>query len=239
MLKFHLKKTFSTILFLGVLTACVKVPKSKEGKLYRSENPTLALSTDTILEQNNPQSLDLGKHQLYIDTTRNSENYKKLINWRLNRKVKKVYSGSGNEIDSKAHSYEIQFRSFPKTWISLEKLNVNFVIYAPCDGYNTIVDLNEGEVHFFFRMESQVQKICDIKRMNDSRIELFLETDCAEYTLETSNFSITPTASDHVFLITYKSMEWFVTALENVIEFDMVVNHCPIMKRDEYDGFDQ
>ena len=51
-------------------------PEKAENK--PTEIPDLKVDLDTILEKNNPKNLDLSKHQLFIDTTRNSETFNSL-----------------------------------------------------------------------------------------------------------------------------------------------------------------
>ena len=46
---------------------------------YSQENSNFRIEVDTIIEKNSPGNLNLEKHQLFIDTTRNS-NYYKILN---------------------------------------------------------------------------------------------------------------------------------------------------------------
>ena len=56
---------------------------------------------------------------------------------------------------------------------------------------------------------------------------------------EKTELTIKPTEFENVYLLTYSFGKWFVTPTEKVTEFNIVVNHCPTMKRDEFNGFDK
>ncbi|GLB47988.1 hypothetical protein Y10_03560 [Neptunitalea sp. Y10] len=66
-----------TVTCIGILIIVSK----QTPLLNASKNEVSQVIIDTILEKNTPANLDLTKHQLYIDTTRTSENFQKLINW--------------------------------------------------------------------------------------------------------------------------------------------------------------
>ena len=85
-------RRFSFILSILFLTICcteLKKSESSQGeettKILSKADQTQTLFEeaveDTIVERNTPSSLDLSKHQIFIDTTRNSIFYKNIKNW--------------------------------------------------------------------------------------------------------------------------------------------------------------
>ena len=212
-------------------------PESTEIKT--SERPAWKVDLDTILETNNPKNLDLSKHQLFIDTTRNSETFKKLINWKPNRMDNDAISYHEKEIAKKHKPIKIDLKQFPRQWISLKKLHNEFVIYEPCDGNTTAFEINESSVLFFYQLEPDADLISELRKITENEIELELRTVPQKTETEKTELTIKPTEFENVYLLTYSFGEWYVTPKEKVSEFDIVVNHCPTMKRMEFKGFDK
>ncbi|MFC0519256.1 hypothetical protein ACFFGL_00990, partial [Mesonia maritima] len=122
-----------------VLTLLVSSICNGQNKPYQT------IEVDTILEKNSPTNLDLEKHQLFIDTTANS-NYHKVLS---NRKTQK---------------YE--------TWTVIRKLADNqFVIYDRSDGMDPIIQLNNKKLIFDGVHEQTTYKIESKKIIND-KIEI-------------------------------------------------------------------
>ena len=112
-----------------------------------------------------PKNLDFSKHQLFIDTTRNSETYEKLTNWEPNRMDNDAISYYEKEIAKKHRPIKINLKDFPRNWISLKKLNNEFVVYKPCDGNTTAFEINESSVLFFYQIEPDADLISAVKKL--------------------------------------------------------------------------
>ena len=56
--------------------------------------------------KNNPKNLDLTKHQLFIDTTRNSDFYKAYFNWNPHKFDKQATEYYIKEISKKQHHFK-------------------------------------------------------------------------------------------------------------------------------------
>jgi hypothetical protein len=227
----------SAIRFFVVRDKYEHEPERTEFKT--SEIPAWRVDLDTILEKNNPKNLDLTKHQLFIDTTRNSENFKKLINWKPNQMDNDAISYHLKEIAKKHKPIKIDLKQFPRHWISLKKLNSEFVIYEPCDGHTTAFEINENSILFSYQLEPDADLISELRKITESEIELALKTVPQKTETETTELIIMPTEFKNVYLLTYSFGEWYVTPKEKVSEFDIIVNHCPTMKRMEFKGFDK
>ncbi|MGE5943274.1 MAG: hypothetical protein ACM31G_02935 [Flavobacteriales bacterium] len=234
-----MRKTIYITLILGILISCKQKKEPKQAENKPTEIPAWEIDLDTILERNNPKSLDLTKNQLFIDTTRNSEFYEKLINWKPNRMDNDAISYHEKEIAKKHKPIKIDLKDFPRHWISLKKINNEFVIYEPCDGNTTAFEINESSVLFFYQLEPDADLISGVKKMTENEISLELRTVPQKTETEKTELTIKPTEINNVYLLTYSFGEWYVTTTEKVSEFNIIVNHCPTMKRMEFNGFDK
>ena len=102
------------------------------------------ISKDTIIERNNPKSLDLSKHQIFIDTTRNSEFYKKLKNWTKSELDIKEITNSSKKHNVRFPEKLINLKIIPNYFISLRKLNNEFILYDRCDGIEQRYEITEN-----------------------------------------------------------------------------------------------
>ncbi|TRZ43330.1 hypothetical protein DMZ48_10685 [Robertkochia solimangrovi] len=221
------------------MVSCKEKTKSEKEENKPTEIAAWKVDLDTILEKNNPKNLDLSKHQLFIDTTRNSENFEKLVNWKPNRLDNDAIVYHEKEISKKHKPIMIDLKQFPKHWISLKKLNNEFVIYEPCDGNTTAFEINKSSVLFFYQLEPDADLIAGLKKITENEISLELRTIPQKTETEKTELTIKPTEIENVYLLTYSFGKWYVTPKEKVSEFDIVVNHCPTMKRMEFNGFDK
>ena len=238
-----MRKTIYIVLLLGILLSCKQKTEPKKTENKSTEIPVWKIDLDTILEKNNPKNLDLSKHQLYIDTTRNSEIYNKLSNWKLNRNDNDAISYYEKEISKKHKLIKIDLKDFPRHWISLKKLNNEFVIYEPCDGQTPSYSINETSVVFVHQLEGDADLISEIKNLGENEISLELRTIPQKTESEKAELTIKPTEFKNVYELTYSFDDiinkQFVTPNEKVSEFDIIVNHCPTRKRMEFNGFDK
>ncbi|AFM04725.1 hypothetical protein Fleli_2353 [Bernardetia litoralis DSM 6794] len=204
--------------------------------------PIWKIGQDSILEKNNPQNLDLTKHQLFIDTTRNSDFYKAYFDWKPNFSDKGGTEYYLKEISKKYKPKKISLGNFPKTWISLKRLNNEFVIYDKCDGISPRYFIDKSSVNFY-AIESDSDMIYKLINISKDEIEIELRTIPLKSKTEKAIFSIGKTEYKNVFLLKYiyddREYKELVTPLERVSEFDLVVNNCVRTKRMEFQGFDK
>tara|TARA_R110002126_G_scaffold259518_1_gene402473 strand:- start:2062 stop:2781 length:720 start_codon:yes stop_codon:yes gene_type:complete len=238
-----MRKAIYITLILGILISCKQRKESKQVENKLAEIPAWKIDLDTILERNNPKSLDLTKHQLFIDTTRNSENYEKVINWKPNRMDNDAISYYEKEISKKHKKKKVYLKGFPRYWISLKKLNNEFVIYEPCDGNTPSYEFNENSVLFYHQIETDADLVSELKKLRENEIALELNTIPQKTKSEKAELTIKPTEFKNVYELTYSFdkvvSKQFVTPKNNVSEFDIIVNNCPKMKRREFKGFDK
>ncbi len=234
-----MRKTVYILLILGFLASCKQKIEQNQTENKLTEIPVWKVDLDTILERNNPKNLDLSKHQLFTDTTRNSEFYQKYADWKPNKLDNDAISYHINEISKKHKPKKIEFGKFPKQWVTLKKLNNEFVVYDPCDGNTTSIELTEKAVLFYYQLEPDADMIFELRKLTDNSIELELRAVPQKIKSEKTELSIKPTEWENVYLMTYSFGKWYVTPKEKVSEFELIVNHCPTTKRMEYNGFDK
>jgi hypothetical protein len=236
-------KTIYITLILGILISCKQEKEPNQAENKPTGIPAWKIDLDTILERNNPKSLDLMKHQLFIDTTRNSEIYKKIISWKLNRSDNDAISYYEKEISKKYKPIKVDLKDFPRHWISLKKLNNEFVIYEPCDGQTPSYAINETSIVFVHQLEGDADLISKLKKLSGNEIEVELNTIPQKTKSEKAELTIKPTEFENVYELTYSfdnvMSKQFVTPNNKASEFDIIVNHCPKRKRMEFNGFDK
>jgi len=211
----------------------------KKHKDIQSKVLSWKVDLDSILERTDPRTLDLNKHQLFIDTTRNSEFYQKYSERKLNKHENRIVEQYFNEISKKYKPKKIDIGKFSKQWVSLKKLNNKFVIYDPCDGNTLSYEITENAVIFYHQLESDLDVIFNLDKLSCNSIELELRTTQEKIKSEKPTLSIKPTGLENVYLLTYNMEKQFVTPREKVSKFDLVVNHCPKIKAAEFNGFDK
>lgn len=221
-----------------------KIEKSVEKQTGTSETkiPIWKLGQDSILEKNDPKNLDLTKHQLFIDTTRNSKFYKSYFNWNPHKFDKQATEYYIKEISKKHKPKNISIVNFPDTWITLEKLNNEFVVYDKCDGISTRYFIDKNSVNLY-NIEADADVIHSLKKLTDTGIEIEIRTIPQKSNSEKGVFSIRKTKYEYVYLLTRDYGDWksksLVTPLKDIDKFDLVVNNCVQTKRMEFRGFDK
>lgn len=220
----------------------IKKTTKKQTKISESKMPLWKIERDSILERNNPENLDLTKHQLFIDTTRNSDFYKAFFNWNPHKFDKQATEYYIKEISKKYKPKNISIGSFPDTWVTLEKLNNEFVIYDKCDGISTRYFIDKKSVNMY-NIEADSDAIYNLKKLTDNEIVIEIRTIPQKSKSEKGIFSVKKTNYDYVYLLTRDYGNWvskdLVTPLEHLNKFDLVVNNCVNTKRMEFSGFDK
>jgi hypothetical protein len=197
---------------------------------------------DTILERNNPNSLDLSKHQIFIDTTRNSTFYESLKNWSESKWDKRTIDSYLNSINKDFQPKKVDLSGFPSHFITLRKLNTQFVLYDRCDGIDPRFEIRDKAFIFYGSLESDAESISKMISLTDNSIELELRTFQAKSSDQISRLKIDK-IDDFIYKLTYNNQTFdrveYLTTIDGIEKFDLVVNNCPTMKMMEFDGFDE
>ena len=235
-----------TLLLLFIITCFSCMQKQSSVSKVQLDNSFLNVNPketpiDTILEKNNPISLDLSQHQLFTDTTKTSTFYQKQINWNLTEWFSNSLKSALETIENNTPSYELPLKGFPNHFISLRQLNNQFVLYDRCDGYDQRFEIHKNAILFCGPLESYALPIQKIVALNSESIQLELKGLSIENTAETINLTIEK-IKDYIYQLHYTSPSQnytqYVTTIDGITHFDLVVNHCPQYKVLEFDGFD-
>ncbi|MFK7905275.1 MAG: hypothetical protein AB8B69_09130 [Chitinophagales bacterium] len=233
----------SIFIILLFLLACGSPEGVKEEKKVEKEEvyEKVEFVEDTILERNNPKALDLTKHQLFIDTTRNSIFYERLIQWKANQRKNETVETYLAELNKISKSKKSDFGDFPRLFVRVNKLEDEFVLYDRCDGTDPRYELRDSAFIFYGPLESDAETIKDVYQKNGKSIKLQLNSFKAKTPDEVSALQIDRTKHPGIYSLKYKnqnySLEEYVIPIEDVEKFDLVVNHCPVMKVLEYAPF--
>lgn len=196
---------------------------------------------DTILEQNNPQVLDLTKHQLFIDTTRNSDFYGNLINWKPNKYSITTVDSYIRELNNHYKYQKYNFGDFPKLFIRINQFKEKFYLYDRCDGIDQRFELRDSAFIFYGPLEPDAETIRKVNSTSSRGIKLELNAFKAKTSRGWSSLEILKTEYDGIYSMKYKNenyeKEEFVISIADIKKYDLVVNHCPNMKRKEFDLF--
>lgn len=197
---------------------------------------------DTILERNDPNSLDLSKHQIFIDTTRNSEFYESVKNWSESKWDKQSIDSYLNTINKDFQPKKVDLNGFPSHFITLRKLNNQFVLYDRCDGIDPRFEIRDTAFIFYGPLESDAESISKMISLSDNSVELELRTFQAKSNDQKSRLKIDK-IDDFIYKLVYKNQTFdrveYLTTIDGIEKFDLVVNNCPTRKMIEFDGFDE
>ena len=185
-------------------------------------------SLDTLLEFNSPQFLDLSSQQLFIDTSRNSRFYDEMDNWTPGEFDIKGTEYYLTEIGEEFDKQIINLKNFPSDWITVKKINNQYVIYSPNNGISGRYKITNHSINLY-AIESDADAISSLEYLSDSSIQIKLNTISEKSESRNSIFSIQKTKIDFIYLLkwTYDDYELtsLVTPLEKIREFNMVVHH--------------
>ena len=191
-------------------------------------------SIDTIVEHNSPSNLDMSRHQLFIDTTRESEYYKSR-NWRhldsANNYVKVLINDLFEEVDK---YQKVELDAFPLTWTVIRKYGEKLVLYDRCDGSDPFYRISDSTLNVYGPLEFNAYIITDVFEKTKEQVILeLLDHDNSKLT-----FSITELDRAGVYCLNFKSdtidETVFVIPTDKMVDYNLLVNHCPNYKVTEY-----
>lgn len=219
-----------------------QISTSKENIIDVSEvkedetNLIHGFTLDTILERTNPDSIDLTKYQVFIDTTRTSEFYQRKRSWD-DSWGKSTINEYLTEINKTTKPIKINLKGFPSQFITLRKLNGKFILYDRCDGIDPRYEVRDTAVIFYGPLEADAESITKVFLISKDKIELGLKGHPAKLENQTSRLQITK-IDDCVYKMIYKNQSFedtsYLTTRNFIGNFDLVVNNCPTMKMPEF-----
>jgi hypothetical protein len=227
-----MKKSLNILTYLLILTRCF----GQESAVGKVEVSKLVEEIDTIIERNNPNSVDFNKHQLFIDTTRTYLYYDRIENWNPFENSKETTLDYLNDLYGDKNLVKFDFKDFPRLWITLRQYQNEFMLYDRCDGMETSYGLTDSIFYIFGVHEFDIRKIKRMVQLNDNELEIELEKYKGEENEKPLIVNIQKTERKAIYKLTYNLNYIFVTSNENVRNFDVLVNHCPINKVIEFDN---
>lgn len=197
---------------------------------------------DTILEKNNPKYLDFSKHQMFIDTTRNSRFFKEFSNWEKSKWDIESINSAIKYHNKNFKPKTIELKRFPNKFISLRKLNGEFILYSRCNGKDSRYEITQNAFIFLGPLESDAESISKILINKEDRIKIELKTYEQKSSDKKSILEIEKLDS-LIYKLTYSNLNFsyidYLTTIDEINKFDLVVNYCPKEMMLEYDKFDK
>lgn len=220
------------------IVSCVGLNESENSGLNISQDTILATDEgtenqnyiDTIIERNNPDSLDLNLHQVFIDTTKNSEYFDRLKNWKPSETLKETVEKYKSNIFDSSITPEFDLKGFPTEWVVLKKFKGEFLIHSPCNGIGGRFILSKNSVDYY-SLEPETDLITSIDKISSDHLILRLKvhSDKSEET-RTAVFSIRKTKFEHIFLekTVYDHTIGYdlITPLSKIDQFNLLVENC-------------
>ena len=155
--------------------------------------------------------------------------------------TKKTINSSLKAINKDFKPKKINLKSFPNHFITLRKLNNQFVLYDRCDGIDPRYEIRDSAFVFHGILESDAESISKMILLTENSIELELKTIKAKSNDQKSILKIKK-IDDLVYKMTYKNQTFerveYLTTVDRIEKFDLIVNNCPTMKMREFKGFD-
>lgn len=224
-------------LILSILIGCGSSDETQRKIVEENNIFDSPYNQDIVLERNNPNSLDLTKNQLFIDTTREALIYKF-----RERKIEKNKDLAAKPYFDTLRSFSkpkiVDFRNFPRFFIRINKLEGNFFLYDRCDGGDPRYELRDSAVVFSGPLETYAETINEVIQNNDKRIHLKLNTIEQISSSRISSLEIYESEFSGIYILKRKVLnrerEEFIIPRNEVIKYDLIVNHCPEGKVFEY-----
>jgi hypothetical protein len=199
------------------------------------------LKEESIIIKTDPKFLNLKKAQTFIDTTRNSEFYLKIKNWKKSKYDLEDIENYLRKLNEKYSSIDIGLNDFTRNFVMLRKLNGEFILYDRCDGIDLRFELTKNKFFIYGVWESEVHTISKIIELKKDYLKLELNSNKSRTEFQRSYLEIKRKQSS-IFELNFKNelrdLNLYMTTLSKINEFDLVVCHSPNTKGIEYKYFD-
>ncbi len=196
----------------------------------------------TDLEIHNWKDSIPSKHSFFIDTSRTSKFYQRIIKWAPHKYDNQGIDYYLKELAEKEPIKNFQIEPFPKLWISLRQYKNKLFLYGRCDGIDRRFGLTDSTFIYYGPLESDADVIDSLILNNESELKLQLRTIPQKSKSGYSTVSIKRAGIDHVWVLSHVTdgHEWneLITPKTDITYFEMIVNHCPESKEIEYQKFD-
>lgn len=217
------------------------------------ENPVIAsadreledqvppIPLDSLVEANDPQRLDLSQNQLFLDTTHSSTFFHQLQSWSPRIYHMEAIAGYQKRLKQKYSPPPLRWSKFPTDFVRLRRSGSTFVLYKPCKGITSRYAIQDGLFLPYTSSGVMPKAIGRIKKIQSRGVILTLWEDIWDDNSHSSTLTILQSPESFVYELTYENegsiqKEW-ITPKAHIDEFDLIVNHCPVIQVPEYEGF--
>lgn len=228
------------------LTGCDPKYKSSPTQLESSVSQNSAperLGSDSIPKVNDPETLDLTQHQLFLDASGKSGFFREVEGWESPRNRQQTIKNHLKTIHDDFRPLMIDLKNFPRNWVTIRKLHGNFVLYNRCDGIDPRFELRDSAFVFHWIWESEAEAFQKLLVFQDDKISIQVRTYPGKVPDNHAYISLSSTAFEYIYLLHYHNkdydLKYYVIPVERIEEFDLLVNHCPTQKEIEFNGFEK
>lgn len=194
-------------------------------------------SKEQVIVTNDPKKLDLTKALRYLDTSKTSDNYQKLLSTRPLQLQEQIAS-LHRDLHLKSTIVTTARHNTFKKWICLERYQGEYVVYDPCDGNTESFILQDSAFIAIKRLSYEIHLYSEPPKFQGDTISADLIAYGKNGVALPTTLRIHPTETNAVYLLQLTSQEneisQYITPQEKVNEFDLLVNHCPIEKTSEF-----
>ena len=199
------------IFIIGLSFFSCKNDASNEVKTEVIPKDPYIIPADSIPERTVPSDLDLKKYQLFIDTTKTSVFYQQL--------------------DSAITSEVKKHQNSMFKLVEVKKYQNQFLLYDPCEGDIPRYYISKEAITIYGQLEIKKFQLKDFVLEAGNRILL---KDKKDKTLSLKEIN------EHVIQLKYgDSFKVYVTNIENISKFEMMVNNCLGKKVREFEKFQE
>ncbi|WBL25561.1 hypothetical protein [Zunongwangia sp. HGR-M22] len=203
--------------FFFVVIVLLPFLSCKNDETQKNETATIpedlyVIPSDSIPERTRASALNLEEYQLFIDTTKTSKFYENLV--------------SEVSLESKDQSKAIY------RFIELKKYNDRFVIYKPCSGKVPRYYISKEKIVTKGNLENIEYPLKDFMLSAGNRV-LFKDEQGVSLGLKEIN--------EQVVQLKYPKLNHsvYLTSVENLRNFEMMINNCLGEKVREFDKFQE
>ncbi|QJD97248.1 hypothetical protein HH214_15910 [Mucilaginibacter robiniae] len=230
------------LLVLLLLASCTTDPKQNESytaKVIQTSIQRKAVSDTTFLYREvTPEYY----HKVYIERNRQSEVYKRLLDFRPNDDERKYYQECCKKLRQITNVPSQQFKliGLPKEWLPLYRYHGKYYVYAPSEwGGLERKTITDSTMVYWFMDGPSPEPLLGARKLSSNTYYLKIHTSGA------SNLPAKLTI--HIIDAKNKIAVWedqsasianrynLYVPRENARNFDMVVNYCKEQRTDEFE----
>lgn len=230
------------LIFLIIFNSCQAFTGKPIDEIEEVNESIIGNSLDTVLENNSSELLDMDIHQLFIDTSRQSDYYNTILNGKPSKAISQSLQEAMFNIGL-ADQIKIDISAYPNSFVAIRKLKNEFILYDRCNGNDPVYQITDSSFAMYGPLESEMEPIIEMIEFNGNRLKLRLRTYKEKSSDSSATLTINKSKYENIYRLTYEcemvGWEQLVIPISKVKDYNLVVNHCPIQMAVEYNGFDK